>query len=60
MGQHRDAVLLAYAVGNALTFAQLIKAQAGHIQSGDLAWVVLEALFLSFIWPVYWILRIAG
>lgn len=58
---YRGLILLIYAVGYAVTFANLVKAQAGIIHSGgDLVRVVIEALFLSFIWPAYWILRIAG
>jgi len=54
--RHRNELLIAYALGNALTYAYLVKGQAGSVYDGaSLSDVMFEALFLSFIWPIYWL-----
>lgn len=57
--RYRYQLLVAYALGNAMTYAYLVKGQARAVGDGSsLTDLVFEALFLSFIWPVYWLGRL--
>lgn len=56
--KHRDTILWIYAIGNAVTFAQLVRAQVPSIETAsDITWVVLKALAIACAWPVYWPIR---
>ena len=54
----RDAVIMIYMVGNALTFTKVLFIElAGLQQTDQLIGKVVAALLLSIIWPLYWIGR---
>jgi hypothetical protein len=48
----RNSLLIAYFLGNALTYRHLVKADPGHaLETGTM----LKNLVISSVWPVYWI-----
>ena len=54
--QLRNAAILVYMVGNALTFNHLLGASRDVIQeTGSMAYPLVKSLVLSTIWPLYWI-----
>ena len=60
MEKLRNAVIMIYMVGNALTFTKLLSTElAGPEGTGGLGGSVVRALLWSFVWPVYWIGRAA-
>ena len=53
----RNAAILIYMVGNALTFSKLLSIEVAGAQ-GDLGGKVIRVLLLSLVWPFYWIGRV--
>ena len=53
----RNAAILIYMVGNALTFSKLFSIEVAGAQ-GDLGGKVIRVLLLSLVWPFYWIGRL--
>ena len=55
--QVRNAAILIYMIGNALTFTKLLSTEwaGGADEPGGR---ILRALLLSFVWPFYWIGRL--
>lgn len=55
----RNALILVYMVGNALTFNSLLKAERATMIIGE-SWLpaIVKIMALSLIWPVYWLLRL--
>jgi hypothetical protein len=59
--QIRDSLLIACAVGNAVTFAQLMRSQAAVIhQTGDVVGPVLTNLAIACVWPIYLLWKLFG
>ena len=55
----RNAAILIYMVGNALTFSRLWGTElAGLREAGELGSALIKALLVSAIWPIYWIGRL--
>jgi hypothetical protein len=55
----RNAAIMIYMVGNALTFTKLWSMELANLQeTGQLGGKMIKALLLSFVWPFYWIGRI--
>jgi len=52
----RNAIIVIYMLGNAVTFNALIKAERAAIV-GDASWalIILKSLALSLIWPIFWL-----
>jgi hypothetical protein len=54
----RNAAIMIYMVGNALTFTKLLFTElAGLQETGEIGSKIMRALLLSFFWPLYWIGR---
>lgn len=54
----RNAAIMIYMVGNALTFTKLLSTELAALQgTGELGGKIIKALLLSFVWPFYWIGR---
>ena len=54
----RNAAIMIYMVGNALTFTKLWSMELANLQeTGLLGGKMIKALLLSFVWPFYWIGR---
>ena len=54
----RNAAIMIYMVGNALTFTKLWSMELADLQeTGQLGGKMIKALLLSFVWPFYWIGR---
>jgi hypothetical protein len=54
----RNAVIMIYMVGNALTFTKLLSTELASLQgTGEFGAKIMKALLWSFVWPVYWIGR---
>ena len=54
----RNAAIMIYMVGNALTFTKLWSMELANLQeTGQLGGKMVKALLLSFVWPFYWIGR---
>ena len=52
----RNAAILIYMVGNALTFTRLLATEvAGLQETGELGGKIMKSLLLSLVWPFYWI-----
>jgi hypothetical protein len=52
----RNAAILIYMVGNALTFTKLLATElAGLQETGEVGGKIVKALILSLVWPFYWI-----
>ena len=52
----RNAAIMIYMVGNALTFTKLLSTElAGLQETGELGGKIVNALLLSLVWPFYWI-----
>jgi hypothetical protein len=48
----RNSLVLAYLVGNALTYRHLVKADPSHaLETGTM----LKNLGISLVWPLYWL-----
>jgi hypothetical protein len=58
-GNLRDALILAYMVGNAMTFTKVISEGANSYGAEAFAERLINALALSVIWPFYWFWRTA-
>jgi hypothetical protein len=55
----RNVLIMIYMVGNALTFNTVFKMErAAMTVHESSAAVLLKALGLSLIWPIYWIWRL--
>ena len=55
------AIMLAYVLGNALTYNHLVK--AGRLAIGpseEAGFLMVKNLVISTIWPLYWIFRAAA
>jgi hypothetical protein len=51
----RNATILVYLLGNALTYRHLVKADPGYaLESGTMLW----NLAISCIWPIYWVAQL--
>ena len=54
----RNAAIMVYMVGNALTFTKLLSAELSGLQgTSELGGKIMKALLLSFVWPFYWLGR---
>ncbi len=54
----RNAAIMIYMVGNALTFTKLLSTElAGLQETGEFGGKIVKALLFSFVWPFYWIGR---
>lgn len=54
----RNAAIMIYMVGNALTFTKLLSMElAGLQETREIGGKIVNALLLSFVWPFYWIGR---
>jgi len=51
--KNRNALILVYVIGNALTYRYLVKSDPSHAFE---AVSLLKNLALSFIWPLYWLI----
>lgn len=50
------AIMLAYLLGNALTYNHLIAAgRAALGSSGDIGLLMVKSLLISTAWPIYWL-----
>ncbi len=50
----RNALILVYLVGNALTYRHLVKVDPGHaLEIG----AMLMNLGISCVWPLYWLIN---
>ena len=57
----RYFIILAYMIGNALTFNSLIKAERAAMVAGESWWPpLLKTLALALVWPLYWLARLFG
>jgi hypothetical protein len=57
-GKVRNAAIMIYMVGNALTFTKLLSTELAGLQgTGEFGGKIMKALLLSFVWPFYWIGR---
>ena len=55
-GKTGYAIMLAYLVGNALTYNHLIKAGRSEISAaGDASFLIVKSLMVSTVWPLYWL-----
>ena len=54
----RNAVILLYMVGNALTFNAILKAERAAM-AADGSWTssILKTIALSLVWPLYWLMK---
>ncbi len=58
MERIRNAAIMIYMVGNALTFTKLLSTElAGLPRPDQIGGKILKPLLLSFVWPFYWIGR---
>lgn len=55
----RNGLIIAYMLGNALTFNALLKAERVAM-AADQTWTtgILKILALAFVWPVYWMVKL--
>ena len=52
----RNAAIMIYMVGNALTFTKLLSTELTGLQeTGEIGGKIINALLWSFVWPFYWI-----
>jgi len=52
----RNAAILIYMVGNALTFTKILAAELAGLQgTGEVGGKIVKVLLLSLVWPLYWI-----
>lgn len=54
----RNAAIMIYMIGNALTFTKLLSTELASLQeTGEVGGKIMKALLLSFVWPFYWMGR---
>ena len=52
----RNASILVYMVGNALTFTKLLPAELAGVQgTSEFGAAVVKTLVLACVWPFYWL-----